>query len=91
MVEAGPIALARLDDADVPRLRELMAKYRDRPMDLADASLVHVAERDGYRRIFTLDRRDFEVYRLAGRERFTIVPEPSRPVPRPRPRPRARH
>jgi uncharacterized protein len=89
MIEAGPIALARLDDEDVPRLRELMTKYRDLPMDLADASLVHVAERDGYRRIFTLDRRDFEVYRLAGRERFTIVPEPSRVARRPRPRPRS--
>jgi predicted nucleic acid-binding protein len=89
MVEAGPIALARLDDEDVPRLRELMNKYRDRPMDLADASLVHVAERDGYRRVFTLDRRDFEVYRLAGRERFTIVPAPEGPVRRPRRRSRA--
>jgi predicted nucleic acid-binding protein len=80
MVEAGPIRLAPLDDDDVPRLRELMAKYRDLPMDLADAALVHVAERDGYRRIFTLDRRDFEVYRVAGRERFTIMPGPRDPA-----------
>jgi predicted nucleic acid-binding protein len=81
MVEAGPIALAPLGDEDVPSLRTLMAKYRDLPMDLADAALVHVAERDGYRRVFSLDRRDFEVYRLAGRERFTILPvavEPAR-------------
>lgn len=77
MVEAGPITLAPLGDEDVPRLRALMAKYRDLPMDLADAALVHVAERDGYRRIFSLDRTDFEVYRVAGRERFTILP----PVP----------
>ncbi len=76
MVEAGPITLAPLDDQDVPRLRELMRKYRDLPMDLADAALVHVAERDGYRRIFSLDRTDFEVYRVAGRERFTILPAP---------------
>lgn len=76
LVEAGPIRLAPLDDDDVPRLRELMAKYRDLPMDLADAALVHVAERDGYRRILTIDRRDFEVYRVAGRERFTILPGP---------------
>ena len=84
MIEAGPVALAPLDDEDVPRLRELMAKYRDLPMDLADAALVHVAERDGYRRIFTLDRRDFEVYRVAGRERLTIVPPPVRPPRSPR-------
>jgi hypothetical protein len=89
MVEAGPVALSRLDDEDMPRLRALMAKYRDLPMDLADASLVHVADRDGYRRIFTLDRRDFEIYRLAGRERFTIVPGPSRAVRPPRQRPRS--
>lgn len=83
MVEAGPIALAPLGEEDVPRLRKLMAKYRDLPMDLADASLVHVAERDGYRRIFSLDRTDFEVYRVAGRERFTILPA-SGTVARPR-------
>lgn len=82
MVEAGPIALAPLADQDVPSLRKLMAKYRDLPMDLADAALVHVAERDGYRRVFSLDRTDFEVYRVAGRERFTIVPAP---VDQPRP------
>jgi predicted nucleic acid-binding protein len=82
MVEAGPITLAPLGDEDSPSLRKLMARYRDLPMDLADAALVHVAERDGYRRVFSLDPTDFEIYRVAGRERFTILPaapEPSRP------------
>lgn len=89
MVEEGPITLAPLDHEDVPRLRELMRKYRDLPMNLADAALVHVAERDGYRRIFSLDRTDFEGYRVAGRERFTILPAPVA-VASPRPRsPRA--
>jgi len=55
-------------------MRELMEKYRDQPMDLADAALVHVAERDGLRRIFTLDRRHFTVYRIGKRRRFTILP-----------------
>lgn len=84
MIEAGPILLAPLGDDDVSRLRELMGKYRDLPMDLADAALVHVAERDGYRRIFTLDRRDFEVYRVAGRERLTLLPGPTHPTRAPR-------
>lgn len=78
MIEAGPIALAPLGDDDVPRVRELMAKYRDLPMDLADAALVHVAERDGYRRVFTIDERDFAVYRVGGRERLTVLPPPGR-------------
>jgi hypothetical protein len=44
-------------------------------MDLADAALVRVAERDGLDRVFTLDRRDFEIYRIAGRKAFRIIPE----------------
>ncbi|HEX4545502.1 MAG TPA: hypothetical protein VH110_04015 [Candidatus Acidoferrum sp.] len=56
------------------RLRELMRKYSDRPMDLADAALLRVAEREGFRKIFTVDRRDFAVYRLRGRTRLTLIP-----------------
>lgn len=57
------------------RMRELMKKYRDLPMDLADAALVAVAEREKVRRIFTLDRRDFEVYRPAKLGRFILLPQ----------------
>ena len=60
--------------ADVPRIRALMRKYRDRPMDVADAALVAVAEREGVRTEFTADRGDFTVYRHHGRSRFTIIP-----------------
>ena len=74
MVERGAIHLLLLDSADVPRMRELMRKYANRPMDLADAALVRVAEREGLRRIFTVDRRDFAVYRMHGGSRFTIIP-----------------
>jgi hypothetical protein len=47
-------------------------------MDLADASLVAVAERDGINKVFTLDRRDFGVYRPAKLGRFSIIPWPAR-------------
>jgi predicted nucleic acid-binding protein len=73
-LETEALALARLDEADAPRMRELMEKYRDLPMDLADAGLVRVAERDSLTRIFTLDRRHFSVYRPGRRRRFSIVP-----------------
>jgi len=43
-------------------------------MDLADAALVTVAERDDIRKVFTVDKTDFAVYRLHGRSRFTIIP-----------------
>jgi predicted nucleic acid-binding protein len=74
MIECGAVGYATLGVDDAPRMRELMDHYRDQPMDLADAALVRVAERDGFARIFTLDRRHFEVYRLHGRRRFRIVP-----------------
>jgi len=61
-------------EADVyPRMRELMQKYKTLPMDLADAALVCVAERERIRRIFTLDKRDFSIYRLTKLGKFIII------------------
>jgi uncharacterized protein len=59
----GAVTVLPLADGDLARMRELMKKYRDLPMDLADAAIVRVAEREGISRIFTLDRRDFSRYR----------------------------
>ena len=73
LLESGRLHLLGLDASDAPRMRALMRKYRDLPMDLAHASLVAVAERDGPTR-FTLDRRDFGVYRPAKLGRFSIIP-----------------
>ena len=55
-------------------MRFLMRKYRDLPMDFADAALVAFAERERINRIFTTDRRGFSVYKPAGMKRFEIVP-----------------
>ena len=55
------------------RIAELLERYADLPMDYADATLVLLAERMGTTRIFTLDRRDFSIYR-AGRRRFDLLP-----------------
>ena len=74
MLERGAVLLLPLDNSDIPRVRELMRKYDNRPMDLADASLVRLAEREGLRKIFTIDRRDFSVYRLNNRIRPTLIP-----------------
>ena len=54
-------------------MNELMEKYRDTPMDLADASLVVTAESLSIRQIFTLDG-DFRVYRLSDGSVLDIVP-----------------
>jgi predicted nucleic acid-binding protein len=74
MLERGVVVLLSLEESDLLRMRELMKKYRDLPMDLADAALVAVAEREKIRRIFTLDQRNFQVYRPAKLGRFSILP-----------------
>lgn len=53
----------------------LMEKYRDVPMDFADATLVALAEERKTSEIFTLDRRGFVTYRIHSRKTFTIYPE----------------
>jgi uncharacterized protein len=72
-LETEALTLAALDETDAPRMRELMEKYRDLPMDLADAALVRVAERESRTEIFTLDRKHFSVYRPGRRRRFSIL------------------
>ncbi len=74
MLERGAVLLLPFDSSDIPRTRELMRKYANRPMDLADAALIRVAEREGIRKIFTVDRRDFSVYRLHNRIRPSLIP-----------------
>jgi predicted nucleic acid-binding protein len=73
-LETDALSLAPLDEDDAPRMRELMEKYRDLPMDLADAALVRVAERESLTQVFTLDRKHFSIYRSGRRKRFSIVP-----------------
>jgi predicted nucleic acid-binding protein len=70
----GRIKLALLDRDDIPRMRELMVKYHDLPMDLADAAIVRVAERERIHRVFTVDQKDFNIYRPAHLRRFTLLP-----------------
>ena len=72
-VETGILQLYTLTYEDIAHMQVLMEKYRDTPMDLADASLVATAEALHLKRIFTLDS-DFLVYRLNDQATFEIVP-----------------
>ena len=74
LLRSGGIRLVAVDDADLPAIEALMARYRDRPMDFADATLVHVAERERVSAILTVDHNDFETYRIGARKRFAISP-----------------
>ncbi len=56
--------------ADLARIPALMRKYAALPMDLADASLVLLAEHLGHGRILSTDERDFGAYRWKTRKPF---------------------
>ncbi len=73
LVLSDRLQIADLSPAAVARSAALMSKYVDRPMDLADATLVALAEERGERQIFTLDS-DFVFYRLHGRAKFELIP-----------------
>lgn len=70
-VLAHGLNVGSLDDAALTRAFELMLRYADLPMDLADASLVVLAETLKLRKIFTIDRRDFVTYRIKHGHRHT--------------------
>jgi uncharacterized protein len=67
---AGAIALFQLEPPHFPRMFRLMESYAGLPMDLADASLVVLAEHLNDGRILSTDRRDFKTYRWKNRKPF---------------------
>jgi predicted nucleic acid-binding protein len=73
MVERGALRMENLSEEMTLRSAELMERYRDHPMDLADATLVALAEAKSFRLIVTLDS-DFRSYRLRGGGHLELVP-----------------
>jgi predicted nucleic acid-binding protein len=73
-VRSGAVKLVEIQDSELPAIHALMSRYWDRPMDFADATLVHLAKRESLSTIFTVDYDDFETYRIEGRRRFRVLP-----------------
>lgn len=69
-IATGRIAIFQLETSHLNRMTDLIERYADLPMDLADASLVVLAEQIGHGRILTVDRRDFSVYRWQNNQPF---------------------
>jgi hypothetical protein len=74
-LKSGAVTVLPIADDDLPEIETLMDRYQDRPMDFADATLVHLARREALTTIFTIDHDDFETYRIEGKRRFRIVPD----------------
>lgn len=72
-VRAGGMRVLPLGDEELALAIDWMERYADRPMDLADASLVVASMKTGVTAVWTLDRGDFDTYRLPNRKRFHPV------------------
>jgi uncharacterized protein len=72
-IERGGMEIAPLGRDELVSTIDWITRYADRPMDLADASLVVTAIKTGCVDVWTLDRADFETYRLPGRKRFRLA------------------
>jgi len=72
-IGGGGIAVHTPDEAETQRAFELMETYADHPMDFADASVIAAAETLQTRKVFTLDRNDFQTYRIKRGHRHLAV------------------
>jgi hypothetical protein len=68
-------ALRPLEDEAIGWIAQFLRRYASIRAQLADAALVYLAERENVRTVFTLDRRDFSVYRLKRNRSLTILPD----------------
>jgi uncharacterized protein len=66
-IERDGIKLHEVKQKDIIEIIEMTKKYKDRPMDFADATLVIAAKRTGIKKIISIDS-DFDIYRLPGKE-----------------------
>ena len=72
-VAGGVYRLAQLSNDDVARAREIIGRYGDKRIGLADASIVVLAERYETNRVLTLDERHFRALRVKGKK-FVVLP-----------------
>jgi predicted nucleic acid-binding protein len=69
-VAGGGIAVQDSTAEQAAIIAALMERYADRPMDLADASLICLADKLGITNIITIDQNDFDTYRTGSGKRF---------------------
>ena len=74
LLNSGHVTLAPITPGDLPNIEFLMSRYAGRPMDFADATLVHIAGRENIASILTIDHDDFETYRFGRNRKFRILP-----------------
>ena len=71
-VYRGGVEIADLKKIDISRIKDLMKKYQNIPMDFADGSVISICERFDTNLVATVDS-DFEIYRFKDKRKFDNV------------------
>ena len=71
----GIYELLALGPRDIPEIGGMLQKFSDQSIDLADACLVCLANRDGIDHVMTVDQRHFSLFRMATGKPFTLLPQ----------------
>ncbi len=72
--KSGLFTILHLNDQDAAAIAAVMKQYKSLRPQLADAALVHLANREKIDTIFTLDQRDFRVYRTRSHRALKLLP-----------------
>jgi predicted nucleic acid-binding protein len=73
--DAGMFELLPLDGDSLVAIAAIMRRYEDSGLQLADAALAYLADREGIGTVFTLDRRDFSIIRLKRNRALRLIPD----------------
>jgi uncharacterized protein len=73
----GAILLVPSSLESLKRAKKLMEKYKDIPMDYADATLVSIAEDLSIPHVVSFDAKDFGIYRMSSKQPFVVLPRKS--------------
>jgi predicted nucleic acid-binding protein len=74
LIRSGSVRLVELDESAFYWIIAFLGRYASVGAQMADAALMYIAEREGIDTVFTLDRRDFSVYRTTEGRALHIVP-----------------
>ncbi len=76
LIQSGAVKLIELDESALDWIIDFMQRYTSAGAQMADAAVMYLAEREGNDTVFTLDRRDFSIYRTTDGRALAILPGP---------------
>ncbi len=73
-MRSAAFQIVELTAADMSRMQDIMAQYKDNQYDFVDVAIMALSERLNVQEIYTLDRRDFGSFRPRHCENLTLLP-----------------